>query len=367
MAWLPALYVWRGFKHKEPVAKPFTDPEFPVNNDSFLDVGTCEDAVAYLSNPPKEPFICIADFQNPHNICGFIGENAGVHTDRPISGPLPELPDNFDVEDWSNIPTPVQYICCSHRRMTQAAHWNEENYRHYIAAFQHYTKMVSKQVDSVLKALYSTPAGRNTIVVIMADHGDGMASHRMVTKHISFYDEMTNVPFIFAGPGIKQQKKPIDHLLTQPTLDLLPTLCDLAGIAVPAEKAGISLAPTLRGEKQKKSHPYVVSEWHSEYEYVTTPGRMVRGPRYKYTHYLEGNGEELYDMKKDPGERKNLAKDPKYSKILAEHRALLDDYITRSKDDYRSLKVDADPRCRNHTPGYPSHEGPGAREILKRK
>ena len=108
--------------------------------------------------------------------------------------------------------------------------------------------MVSKQVDSVLKALYSTPAGKNTIVVILADHGDGMTSHRMVTKHISFYDEMTNVPFIFAGPGIKHQKKPVDHLLTQPTLDLLPTLCDLAGIPVPAEKAGISLAPTLKGE-----------------------------------------------------------------------------------------------------------------------
>ena len=74
----------------------------------------------------------------------------------------------------------------------------------------------------------------------------------------------------------------------------------------------------------------------------------------QYTHYLEGNGEELYDMKKDPGERKNLAKDPKYSKVLAEHRAMLDDYITRTKDDYRSLKVDADPRCRNHTPGYPN-------------
>lgn len=79
------------------------------------------------------------------------------------------------------------------------------------------------------------------------------------------------------------------------------------------------------------------------------------------------NGEELYDMKKDPGERKNLAKDPKYSKVLAEHRAMLDDYIARTKDDYRSLKVDADPRCRNHTPGYPNHEGPGVREILKRK
>ena len=49
----------RGFKHKEPVAKPFTDPEFPVNNDSFLDVGTCEDAVAYLSNPPQKPLFAL--------------------------------------------------------------------------------------------------------------------------------------------------------------------------------------------------------------------------------------------------------------------------------------------------------------------
>lgn len=96
--------------------------------------------------------------------------------------------------------------------------------------------------------------------------------------------------------------------MTQPTLDLLPTLCDLAGISVPVEKQGISLAPTLKGEKQKKTHPYVVSEWHSEYEYVVTPGRMVRGPRYKYTHYLEGNGEELYDMKKI---RENVRISPK--------------------------------------------------------
>ena len=136
--------------------------------------------------------------------------------------------------------------------------------------------MVSKQIDSVLKALYSTPAGKNTIVVIMADHGDGMASHRMVTKQISFYEEVTNVPFIFAGPGIKHQKRAVDNILTQPTIDLLPTLCDLAGISVPAEKPGISIAPTLKGEKQVKKHPYAVSEWHSEYEVIVTPGSFFR-------------------------------------------------------------------------------------------
>ena len=55
----------RGFKHKEPVAKPFTDPEFPVNNDSFLDVGTCEDVVSYLSNPSENLSYALPIFRIP--------------------------------------------------------------------------------------------------------------------------------------------------------------------------------------------------------------------------------------------------------------------------------------------------------------
>lgn len=345
----------RGFKHKEPVPEPFEDPEFPVNNDSFLDVGTCKDAVAYLGNPPEEPFICVVDFQNPHNICGYVGANEGEHIDKPISSPLPELPANFEVEDWNSLPLPVRYICCSHRRMAQASGWNETNYRHYIAAFQHYTRMVDKQVAQVIEALESTPAGKNTIVIVMADHGDGMASHRMVTKQISFFDEITNVPFIFAGPGIKQRSKIVDNILTQPTLDLIPTLCDLASIETPADKPGISIAPVLQGRKQTQKHPYVASEWHTEYEEIISPGRMIRGPRYKYTHFLEGDGEELYDLKNDPGETRNLAKNSKYSKVLNQHRAMLEDYIQRTNDDYRNLKIEVDKEWRTHPNGYPGH------------
>ena len=347
----------RGFKHKEPTAQPFKDPDFPVNNDSFLDVGTCQDAATYLKNPPQKPFICIADFQNPHNICGYIGENKGVHQNPPFNGELPQLPQNFEVEDWTQVPRPIQYICCSHRRMTQASQWSEENYRHYIAAFQHYTQMVSKQIEEVLKALYSTPAGKNTIIVILADHGDGMASHRMVTKQISFYDEVTNVPFIFAGPGIKKQNQPITNLLTQPTIDLLPTLCELAQIKTPKEKQGISLAPILKGKEQKQKHSYVASEWHTEYEEIISPGRMIRSPRYKYTHYLEDNGEELYDMQNDPGERFNLVHQAKYQSLLKEHRKMLNNYIKQTKDDYKRLKVKVDNKYRKHIPGYPNHEG----------
>ncbi|MEG2514852.1 MAG: DUF4976 domain-containing protein, partial [Bacteroidaceae bacterium] len=211
------------------------------------------------------------------------------------------------------------------------------------------------------------PAGKNTIVIFMADHGDGMSSHRMVTKQISFYDEVTNVPFIFSGPGIKKQTKLIDNLLVSPTLDLLPTLCDIAGIAVPTSKPGISLLPTLKGKQQTKFHPYIVSEWHSEYETTITPGRMIRSPRYKYIHYLEGDGEELYDLKNDPQETNNLAHSLKSKKIIKKHRALLNDYLVSTNDDYRSLKVKVDKQWREHTPGYPNHHGACARDGEKKK
>lgn len=356
----------RGFRHKEPVPEPFADPHYPVNNDSFLDVGTCRDAVEYLSNAPAKPFICVVDFQNPHTICGYVGANRGVHTDTPVPDTLPELPANFEVACWSARPVPVQYICCTHRRMAQASQWSETNYRHYLAAYRHYTQLADRQIGQVLDALYSTPAGRNTVVIILADHGDGLASHRMVTKQVSFYEEVTNVPLLAAGPGIRQRSVPVSDLLVQPTTDLLPTLCELAAIPAPEGKPGISFAPVLKGEEQLRKHPYVASEWHSEYEVTVSPGRMIRSARYKYTHYLEG-GEELYDLQEDKGETKNLASHPDYAGVLARHRALLDDYIRRTGDDYRQLQVEADPRWRSHTPGYPHHTGPCARDIVNRK
>ena len=76
---------------------------------------------------------------------------------------------------------------------------------------------------------------------------------------------------------------------------------------------------------------------------------------FKYTHYLEGNGEELYDLTDDPGEKHNLAGNPDYAYVLERHRAMLDEYIAASGDDYRSLQVKVDPKYRMHAPGYPSH------------
>lgn len=347
----------RGFKQIESKPEIFYNPLFPLNGDSFIDRGTCNDAVKFLENPPEKPFICVVDFTNPHNICGYVGENAGAHEDKPLPFDLPELPDNFEVKNWESLPLPIQYICCSHRRMMQASHWNKTNYRHYLAAYNYYCKLVDDDITKVWTALKSTSANENTIIILLSDHGDGMTSHRMVTKQVSFYDEMTKVPFIVSGKGIKHQEDAIKNILISPTIDLLPTLCELSGIASPAYKQGISLAPILKGEKMKKTHEYVASEWHTEWGFTIEPGRMIRTLKFKYTNYIEGNGEELYDMINDPGEMENLAGNGKYRQVLNKHRDLLENYIKSTNDDYHSLEIKVDPRWRSHKLGYPNHEG----------
>jgi choline-sulfatase len=344
----------RGFIHKEPEQTRYRDPLVPLNQDSFKDVGTCADAVEFLSHPGKEPFICMVDFQNPHNICGYVGTAAGPH-DVADTTDLPPLPDNFEVEDWSALPIPVRYLCCNHRRLEQAAHWSPENYRQYIAAYLRYVEIVCAQIRQVLGALESTPAGKNTIVVLLADHGDAMASHRMVTKMVDFHEESVKVPLIVCGPGIPAREEHLGQLV-QTSTDFIPTLCALAGIQSPSSLKGISQAPSILGRRQVAKHPYVVSEWHSEYDRIVSPGRMIRSAEgFKYTHYLEGEGEELYDLTNDPGERHNLVRDPRYSDVLKRHRAMLDEYIGLSGDDYRSLEIEVDPKYRMHEPGYPSH------------
>jgi len=87
---------------------------------------------------------------------------------------------------------------------------------------------------------------------------------------------------------------------------------------------------------------------------------MIRTPRYKYTRYLEGDGEELYDLVNDPGETRTLIHDPDHAAALAAHRNLLAEHLATTQDPFLSLSWEAAPRWRSHAPGYQNHRGPAA-------
>jgi choline-sulfatase len=342
------------------------EPGFPLNGDTFRDRYTTTQVVSHLQEREacaETPFLLVADLVNPHNICGWVGENAYTHQDVPVSVPLPPLPPNFDVDDMDRRPLPVQYICCSHNRLSQAAPWTETNYQHYLAAYYHYLARVDDEIGLILDALEARADGENTLIVFTSDHGDGMAVHRLVTKQVSLYDNTTRVPLAFAGPGIQGEGRVLSEALVS-NLDLLPTLCAYAGIGAPEGLWGQNLMPWLGSEGEGSPHAYVASEWHTEWGFTVSPGRLLRTPQFKYMRYLEGceQGlcEELYDMLADPGETKTLVGDPAYAQVLQEHRSLLQEHVVVTGDGFWELSWEADARWRSHTSGYAHHRGPAA-------
>jgi choline-sulfatase len=185
-----------------------------------------------------------------------------------------------------------------------------------------------------------------------------MAAHRMVTKQVALHEEVTRVPFVFAGPGVEGCGRSVEEPLVS-LLDLMPTLLECAGIDPPDGLAGRSVLPWLAGGRTD-GHDRAVSTWHTEWGYTLSPGRMLRTRRWKYTRYLEGDGEELFDLESDPGEKASLIGDPRRAGVLEEHRALLARHLEETGDPFFGYSVEVDPRWRSHRLGYRHHTGPAA-------
>lgn len=341
-----------GFERNESGPMREFQSEWPVNYDSFQDVDTTERTVRFLTGELDEqrPFLAVADLHNPHNICQFVGENERLPL--PDLSLLPPLPANFCCDDWESRPLPVQYLCCTHPRQRQAAHWSPERYRFYLYAYAAYMNMVDRQIGEILAALEESGRSEDTIVMLTADHGEGMAAFGLLTKQVVFYENTVNIPLAIFDPRHPERRGVNCERLVS-TLDIFPSLCDLGGIMPPPGLRGASLL-------RDRSPAYVVSEWVSEYFDTVSPGRMVVDGRYKYIHYLEANGEELYDLIGDPGEMHNLAPDVEARPVLAYFRKLLREHVQRTGDRYFSMPVIVDDKYRRHASGFQNHSGSDA-------
>jgi len=344
----------RGFDCAPGGEVPLSDPGgFAYNHDSFRDEHTAQQAERFLGeHEGEDPWCCVVDLNNPHNICGFVAENH----EGCIDGELPDLPSNFAADELDKRPAPVQYLCCSHRRQQQSAGWNEQQYRQYRAAYAHFTALADAQIGRVVEAMRQRADAERCTVLFFADHGDGMAAHQVITKHCTFYEETVKVPMIVAGAGVDARGAAVGDPMIS-LLDLFPTLADLAGAQIPHDLWGRSFARSLRGEELHEAHDYVVAEWHSEWGSTVEPGRMLRSPRRKYTRYRENDGEELFDLDKDPGKSRNLLGNSAYAGDLADMRRLLASHIDETDDPFAELSWQADQRWRSHALGYQRHAG----------
>lgn len=261
---------------------------------------------AYLRNRKgKDPFLLVTSFLQPHDICQWVSMHRKAPDEIPYDGieeHLPPLPANFKYDDRE-----PQKLA-----RTRRPEWTERQWRYYIWSYYRHIEMVDAEIGRVLDALEDSGQAENTVVILTSDHGEGRGRHQMVLKNY-LYDEAAKVPLILAGPGVSEGRKDTKHLVSG--LDVMRTVCDFAGVKPPEKALGRSLRPVLEA-KPVEWHEFVASE-------VQTTGRMIRTADYKYVAYKGDPVEQLFDMKNDPGETKNLAEDLRHDGALKEHRKLL--------------------------------------------
>jgi arylsulfatase A-like enzyme len=216
------------------------------------------------------------------------------------------------------------------------AKFTTEDWRKHRWGYYRMTELVDKQIGRVLESLRRAGLEKNTLIVLTSDHGECAGAHGFNQKTV-FYEESVRVPLIVACQGATAGGT--SDKLVNTGIDLLPTMLDFAGLTIPKILPGRSLVPLVLGKPVADWRDHVVVENNmyqaGEVEGLKPQmeGRMVRTERYKYCVHDHGQRREsLVDLKADPGETKNLAGDPKYRKILLEHRALLAKFAKEHSD-----------------------------------
>lgn len=307
---------------------------FGWNTDSEL----ADAVVDYVKSKPDNPLFLGISFHNPHDICFYV-RNPELFTPLDSIENIPPLPEN---NGFSKDEPELVQLCRTKDdygfETSMAKHFSDKDWQGYLYDYYRLTERVDMEIGKVLDAFEKQGLLDNTIVVFTADHGDGAASHKWHSKVI-LYEESAAVPFIISYKG-KITGNIIDdeHLVSG--VDILPTLCNYAGIKIPNNVRGKSLKSVIENPALKEDG-FVVTELAPFKKstlggkYFDWRGRMIRTSQYKYCVYSGGErNEQLFDMKKDRGETNNLAYNPAFVEIIKQHRGLLKQWIVETKDDF---------------------------------
>jgi arylsulfatase A-like enzyme len=180
----------------------------------------------------------------------------------------------------------------------------------YYAAITH----VDFQIGRILTTLDQKGLRENTLIVLTSDNGLAIGSHGLMGKQ-NIYDHSVHVPLILSGPGIPKGETR-DQLCY--IYDLYPTLCDFAAIKTPETVEFKSLVPVLKDAQAKHRDQlyFAFMSWQ----------RSIYDGQYKLIEYCVNGARttQLFDLRKDPHELKNLSNHIDHAKDLGRLRKLLE-------------------------------------------
>jgi iduronate 2-sulfatase len=299
-----------------------------------------KDILAQLSKS-NQPFFFAVGIAKPH--LPFVAPkkywDLYKREDMPLA-PFQEKTENAvnvayhnsgEIRAYTDIPPLLSFTDQKPYGVTLPIDKQKELIHGYYAAISYTDALVGQ----LLKTLDSLGLTKNTIVVLWGDHGWHLGDHNLWCKHSNF-EQATYAPLIIAAPGLAPSKtsSQSEHI------DIFPTLCDLAGVNIPAQLDGKSLLPLMKNPavtvKEFSVSQYPRSSDGLEtnrqgYAEAKVMGYSIRTNQYRYTIWMNNGyrsnqpykkelmiGAELYDYKNDPDEKVNVANDEKYKEVSAQ-------------------------------------------------
>ena len=184
---------------------------------------------------------------------------------------------------------------------------------------------IEEGVDEILKALKETDQLDNTVIVFTSDNGYFYGEHGLSVERRLAYEESIRMPLLIRYPKAIKAGTVRDEFALN--IDLAPTLLELAGVTGPNSMEGRSLVPLMKGAKTEWCKSFLI-EYYSDkvFPRIRQMGyKAVRNERWKYIHYFELEGmDELYDLKADPYEMKNIIRQPNAARIVEEMKREMD-------------------------------------------
>lgn len=214
-------------------------------------------------------------------------------------------------------------------------------------------------LGQLLRELDAGGVAQRTVVVMTADHGEGLDQHNEATHSLLCYDGTLHVPLIVAGPGVAAGKRVKERV---GTVDIVPTVLDLLGARAPADVHGRSLAPLWKGSGEGDARRGYYAETLSP-RISHGLGELrawFEGP-FKYIH---GPRSELYDLRNDPAELHNLIlEDPQTAAGLRDRLTRFLERTARPAEEAAAPANTAENLERLAALGYVSQGGTAPRDV----
>ncbi|MCX5776863.1 MAG: sulfatase-like hydrolase/transferase [Candidatus Firestonebacteria bacterium] len=212
----------------------------------------------------------------------------------------------------------------SKRQLGDTNGFTPEVYKRLMAYYYGLCTMTDDLCGKIFNELKKMGVWDETLVIMTTDHGEHLGEYGLFGK-TTFLEPIINMPLIIKPAGGKPKVGKTTDLVE--LMDVAPTILEAAGVPAPESMQAESLLPVMEGKKKGKEQ--VLVEFTNAKK--TLKGKCLRTNKYKYNIWFPGNEEELYDMEKDPAEKKNLAKDPKHAGALSDMRVRMISHLSATE------------------------------------